>query len=80
MENCCPCLSETSGQDTEIPCVNVKLYRAASCITWELNFEDHKALGKVSKEKYIPVCALALAQVLDSPWFSNMNPIEREKM
>lgn len=74
MGNCCPCLPEMSGQDTEIPCVNVKLYQAATCMTQELNFEGHKALGKVSQEKYIPVCSLALAQMLDSPWLSIMNP------
>lgn len=67
VENCCPCLPETSGQDKEIPCENVKLYRAASWITQELNFEDHKELGKISKEKYIALYSLALAQVLESP-------------
>lgn len=80
MENCCPCLPETSGQDAEIPWVKVKLYPAASCITQELYFEDHKAFGNVMKAKHIPVCSLALAQVLYPPWFSNVNPIEREKM
>lgn len=74
VSSCCPCRPETSGQDRNSLC-NVKFYQQPQ----ELSFEDHKALQKVSKGKYIPVCSLALAQVLDSPWFSNMNAIERGK-